>query len=287
MCDSLVALGPATGDGVTLFGKNSDRPPTERQDIVWSLPRLESSTDTTYIGIEGWSQPTIRCLLSRPTWCWGAEHGVNEAGVAIGNQAIYTTLDPRDFPPALIGMDLVRLGLERSTTARGAVDLVVGLLDRYGQGGSGHDPSLVGARKPYWSSLLIADPGEAWILETSGAAWAAEPVDQVAALSNRTTIAGFDDVHRHPRQDVDRLVDPRLRASRAVLARRPVTFDAIAAHLRSHDSCIEPGWSICMHVHGTQATTASMIASLSPETPPSAWMLVGSPCRRDYVRYHF
>ncbi|MEJ7584636.1 MAG: hypothetical protein WKF43_11250 [Acidimicrobiales bacterium] len=37
------------------------------------------------------------------------------------------------------------------------------------------------------------------------------------AISNRTTIAAFDQSHRHPAQPVERLVDPRLGASRAVL----------------------------------------------------------------------
>lgn len=290
MCDSLVALGTATIDGVTLFAKNSDRPPGEHQDVEWSLPRTESSTATTHITIEGRTargspQPTIRCLLSRP--CWGAEHGVNEAGVAIGNHAIYTILDPRGFPPALTGMDLVRLGLERGASARQAVDVLTGLLDRYGQGGTGQDIALVGKEQPYWSSFLIADPLEAWILETSGSMWAAERVIDAAALSNRTCIASFDAANRHPAQPVERLVDPRLRASRAVLADRPVTLATIAEHLRSHDSCLEQGWSVCMHVDDVEVTTSSMIAALPVDAPPTAWMLIGSPCRNEYQAHSF
>ena len=67
---------------------------------------------------------TLGVLGSRPAWMWGVEHGVNEAGVAAGNATIYTTLDPRGFPDALTGMDLVRLALERASTAAEAVEVV-------------------------------------------------------------------------------------------------------------------------------------------------------------------
>lgn len=287
VCDSLVALRTATVDGVTLFAKNSDRPPQEAQLIEWSMPRSERTTRTTHITIEGLHEPTLRCVLSRPTWCWGAEHGVNEAGVAIGNEAIYTTLDPRAATPALIGMDLVRLGLERATTAKDAVDVITTLLERYGQGGTGHDVAIVGKERPYWSSFLIADPVDAWILETSGTQWAAEQVVDVAAISNRTCIASFDAAHRHPGQPVERLIDPRLNASRATLGQQPVTRAAIEAHLRSHDSCLEPGWSVCMHVPDVEATTASIVAELPVDRLPVAWMLLGSPCEHAYVPYTF
>jgi dipeptidase len=217
----------------------------------------------------------------------GSQHGVNEAGVAIGNHTIYTTLDPRGAPDALIGMDLVRLGLERASSASQAVSVMVALLEHYGQGGSGHDAEIEGRPRPYWSSFLVADPVEAWMVETSGREWEAARVVEVAAMSNRTCIPTFDAAHRHPAQPVERLIDPRLAASRAVLAQRPVTREGIAAHLRSHDSCTEPGWSVCMHVADKEATTASIIAELPPDRPPIAWMLTGSPCENDYVPHTF
>lgn len=285
MCDSLVALAPATANGVTLFAKNSDRPPAEVQLIEMDESRTETQTATTHIAIEGAERPTLRCVLSRSSWCWGAEHGINEAGLAIGNHSIYTTSDPRSFPPALIGMDLVRLGLERAETADAAVDVMTGLLERYGQGGTGHDPRIVGHDRPYWSSFLIADPRTAWMLETSASEWQAVRVTDTATMSNRTCIPAFDALHRHPRQPVEQLIDPRLAASRAVLANRPVTRDALATHLRSHDSCAEPGWSVCMHVGDDEVTTASMIAELPELGPPVAWMLTGSPCCNDYARF--
>jgi secernin len=276
MCDCLVALPVAASGGVTLFAKNSDRPPHEPQNLEWVPPHRDTTVRTTYLEIEGAGQ-TLGALVSRPRWCWGVEHGVNEASVAIGNEAIYTTLDPRLFPPALIGMDLVRLGLERGESAEHAVEVMTGLLERHGQGGSGHD----GADRPYWSSFLVADPLDAWVLETSGRNWAAERVLTVRAISNRTTIASFDAEHRHPRQPVETLVDPRLAASMAVLASPPVTADALREHLASHAGV--DGWTVCMHVPGVEATTASMVAELPASGPAVAWCLLGSPCSSVYV----
>jgi hypothetical protein len=289
MCDSLVALGSASAGGATLFAKNSDRPPDETQSWSW-LParRDDHPIRVTHIDVAPHRGETIGCIVARPQWCWGAEQGVNEAGVAIGNEAIYTTLDPRTAPLGLTGMDLVRLGLERSSSSAAAVELIVDLLERYGQGGPCHDPSGMRAGVAYWSSFLIADPDAAFVVETSGNIVAIEAVAEVRAISNRTTIATFDAAHRHPRQPVERLTDPRLQASNRVLAHRPVTVAGLQQHLRSHDSCIDDGWSVCMHAaidgHLVEVTASSLIAELKPHGASRAWVLLGHPCGHDYVQ---
>src|SRR3954470_22326687 len=207
MCDCLVALAPATAAGSTLFAKNSDRPPTEDQFVErFNSRRDAGGTGTTYTEVEAHAGPTIPFVGARPTWMFGVEHGVNAAGVAAGNATIYTTLDPRGSPDALTGMDIVRLLLERSSTAAAAVELAGMLLDVYGQGGSGHD----GVDHPYWNSFLIADPREAFVIETSGRDYAVEAVERTRATSNRTTIPDFDAAHRHPKQPVERLVEGRV-----------------------------------------------------------------------------
>src|ERR1700674_1614450 len=102
VCDCLVALPPATASPRTLFAKNSDRPPDEAQELEWLAPRRDTGlVRATYLDVDpapGW---TLGVLASRPAWMWGLEHGVNEAGVAVGNEAVYTNLDPRRFPPRL------------------------------------------------------------------------------------------------------------------------------------------------------------------------------------------
>lgn len=278
MCDCLVAVGPPSTAGGTLFAKNSDRPPDESQVLErYPAARRAEPIRATHVEVDPGARETIGFVGSRPWWMWGVEHGVNEAGVAIGNETIYTTLDPRPFPPALTGMDLVRLGLERGPTAAGAVAAMTDLLERYGQGGTGH----LGVDRPYWSSFLVADPGEAFVLETSGRVWEAERVAPggTRAISNRTTIPSFDAAHRHPRQPVETLVDPRWNASRRVLADAPVTVGALKAHLRSHTAG-EDGWTVCMHVDGVETTTASVVAELGGGP---AHFLLGSPCTSVYV----
>jgi hypothetical protein len=201
---------------------------------------------------------------------------VNVHGVAAGNATIYTTLDPRDAPDALTGMDLVRLALERAATAVAAVEVITSLLERVGQGGSGQE----GARRPYWSSFLIADPTGAFVVETSGNAHAVEPVDRARATSNRTTIPTFDQAHRHPGQPVETLVDPRWEASQRLLAREPVTVGALQAHLASHEGG-DRGWTVCMHVDAPEhqeVTAAALVAELPVGGPPIAHVTTGSPC---------
>ena len=55
---------------------------------------------------------------------------------------------------------------------------------------------------------------------------------------------------------------------------------ALQQHLRSHDTCAEPGWSVCMHADGVQCTTASMVCELSPDGMSVVHALTGSPCER-------
>ncbi len=185
MCDTLTATGRATADGVTLFGKNSDRDPNEAQNLV-HIPGLAHAPGNelkcTYISIPQ-VEKTNTVLLSQPFWMWGAEMGVNTHGLAIGNEAVFTKVS-YDKKPGLTGMDLLRLALERAATARQAVDVITGLLETHGQGGNcGYINELY-----YHNSFLMADPEPVWVLETAGPHWAAKQVEGVYAISNKLTI---------------------------------------------------------------------------------------------------
>ena len=313
MCDTLCAI---TKRG-TIFGKNSDRPSAEVQ-LIGAYPRREAggSLRTQYLDIT--DTGAFALLGARPDWLWGLEHGVNEHRVAIGNEKVWTKDDPFAAPAALIGMDLVRLGLERGRTADDALDQMTALLETHGQGGIADQHG----NEPYFSSFLIADPHSAWILETSGRTWVAAPARDAAAISNRLTIrtewtrssadvlrgADWDEwrSQRAPTGHADR----RLAASRACLsAQEPDTLTPadFAAHLRSHEDgpwgapgstgdhvsplprSFDPksgeGVTVCMHIRGYQNTTSSMIAALQadPEAPLRAWVAPGNPCVSVYL----
>jgi dipeptidase len=190
MCDTFVALADATVNGSVILAKNSDREPNEAHEVV-HVPAAEhapgAKVTCTYITIPQVGR-TNAVLLGKPYWIWGAEMGANSHGVVIGNEAVFTKL-PYEKEPGLIGMDLLRLGLERADTAEAAVTVMTDLLVEHGQGGNcGHTHNL-----RYHNSFLVADPDEAWILETAGREWAARRVDGVGSISNAITIGGqFD-----------------------------------------------------------------------------------------------
>jgi len=296
MCDTLCGFGP---DGM-VFAKNSDRPIGEVQVVVPFGRRASAggTLRTQYLSIG--DTGAHAALLSCPTWLWGAEHGVNEFGVAIGNERISTVHRAAEARPALIGMDLVRLGLERARSAEEAVRIMTDLLTTHGQGGIAD----AAHQEAYDSSFLIADPVEAFVLDTSGTDFAAAPYPRGTAISNRLSV-GSDWTRASPDldpgDDFGRFRDPaaptdsadlRLSASRTFLGRERaraggLTPAATAAHLRDHGKGPWGAPSVCMHLPGRSVTTASLIAVLPTDlaagAPLRAFVALGSPCVSIYV----
>ena len=121
-CDTMVALGTATRSGQTLFAKNSDRPVDECQPLVQRQRQTHPPGATTRCQFVELPQAgiTYRHVGSRPYWCWSYEHGFNEHQVVIGNEGLASKW-PEFTTPKLVGMEVLRLGLERGQTAASLV----------------------------------------------------------------------------------------------------------------------------------------------------------------------
>jgi secernin len=186
VCDTFVFRG---GTGMVL-AKNSDRDPNEAQLWEWTPAAHHEAgavVRATYVELPQVAH-THATVVSRPWWMWGAEMGANEHGVAIGNEAVFTQ-ERTSLEPGLLGLDLLRLALERAATAGAAVETIVSLLEEHGQSGA---CSVEHRRFTYHNSFLVADPTSAIVLETAGRHWATEQVtDGARSISNGLTIPGF------------------------------------------------------------------------------------------------
>jgi secernin len=201
MCDTWVALADATATGQVIFAKNSDRPIFDCQPLTLH-PRAKwpkgATLELEHVVIPQ-AEETYATLGSGPYWCWGYEEGINEHRVAIGNEAIYTRTfrEQADAHRAgqavelgLLGMDLIRLVLERSRSAVEAVEVMGRLVERYGQFGCAV-PTRDHATGGYDNSFIVADPTEAWVFEALGRRWVARRVTGGAAsISNQMSIRG-------------------------------------------------------------------------------------------------
>lgn len=179
-CDLVVALGRATVDGRTLFGQNLARPLGEGHCLCRTAGReftLGEKIHTQYLEIPQVRQ-TYTVMGWRPEPWWGYGQGVNEHGVVLGCAVLGNKWPCAE--PGLTGGDLVRLALERAPTARKAVDLIGGLIERHGQSAPPDNVPPSGSD----NSFLIADAAEAFALETAGHHWVCQEIQEVRAASN-------------------------------------------------------------------------------------------------------
>ncbi len=295
MCDTICVLPELSAGGVTMLAKNSDREPNEPHVIRFIPAQTHDPGDAvqcTYIPIPQ-AQHTNAVLLFKPDWIWGAEMGVNEHGVAIGNEAVFTRL-PKG-PDALTGMDLLRLALERADTAASALEIIVSLLEQHGQGGNcGYSKDF-----RYDNSFIIADPKTAYMLETAGKSYAAYEAKGKAAISNRLFIHTEHTMRRGLSEGEDfaaKFADPlfshfsqakhRREQSFCGVAQPPIGADQLMRALRTHRHEGEEFrradvGSVCMHAGGLigDQSTGSFVAVLREGGPMTIWATGASvPC---------
>ena len=187
MCDTFYIKRPGGGAGTEYFAKNSDRDPNEPQ-YMFFVPAGKISHPKTYVEMPPY-EVKYGTWLSKPSWMWGAEMGVNENGVAIGNEATFNKVKAEKV--GVLGMDHLRVALELSLTAREALEILIRNTEVYGQGGDG------GYEHPlfYHNSYLLTDLTEAYVLDTVGRYWAYKKLMGNYNISNKISIQNdFDDI---------------------------------------------------------------------------------------------
>ena len=258
MCDTLGKIGMER----SFFAKNSDRSPNEVQVLEYHPGKrdLSGMMNCTYISIPQVAQ-TYACLLSRPAWMWGAEMGINEFGLCIGNEAVFTK--GAYGKTGLTGMDMVRLALERCKTAEEALACLIDLLETHGQGGNcGFDHDFY-----YDNAFLIMDRGEIYVLETAGKQWVCKR-SREANISNRLSIGSEGD-----RYSCGKPVDFRKRFTEPVYT----TFSGSARRMRQTGNCLPAADSVDGCITALTQHDADVINPFAKGSVSSACMHYGGP----------
>ena len=194
MCDTMVTFDKKNNHFI--FAKNSDRNPTEIQ-LIQYVDGKEGLKEATHpvkkkeydeiqykklVEVAKEYKNSYKALISRPSWIWGAEMGVNEKGVAIGNEALFAR--SKVEKEGLLGMDILRLALHNSKDAKAAVSFITTLLEKHGQGGNG---SFKGSLR-YHNSFLITDGKHSYVIESAKRKWVVKKIDSFYSISNAYTI---------------------------------------------------------------------------------------------------
>ncbi len=187
MCDTFY-IRKSNGTGrAAFFAKNSDRDPNEPQ-YMYFVPAGEASKPKTYVEMPSYVVKHD-VWLSKPSWMWGAEMGINAKEVSIGNEATFNKVSVDKT--GVLGMDHLRVALELASTAREAMEIIIENTEQHGQGGNG------GFEHPlyYDNSYLITDPEEAYVLDTVGRYYAYKKLDTSHNISNKISIRDdFDEI---------------------------------------------------------------------------------------------
>lgn len=230
MCDTFVALRHTTRNKTVIFAKSADCEVNEANAVV-RIPRRKhlpgESVRITHLVIPQ-AEETYEVILTKAFWTYGCEVGVNEYGLAMGEEAVYTT-EMAEENDGIIGPDLMRIGLERAQTCREAIEIMTRLLEEYGQGGSAE----LKGNSHFDSSFLMSDREEAFVLETAGRKWAVKRVDDLGSISNLLLIGREWDRSSEPG---DGALDwaktyglPEVPPSLGSAERQRLTFEGLAA----------------------------------------------------------
>lgn len=321
-CDTMALAAVAVRGGQNMLAKNSDRPTAETQSLRFFPARASGvgvTVKMTDLEIPD-EKPTYAVIGSQPYWTWGFEMGYNEKGVMIGNEA-QGSKNAAETETGILGLDLLRLGLERGATAREALTVITGLLEIYGQ--NANASQLIDRR--YENAYLIVDKKEIWLLETAGREWVAKKIEDRLGISNcYTTRCDFELCSKNvekiardnrwlsPDEKFDfakaytkpairqPLAVPRMRRLNKLLAEKDIhDVESIKAILRDHydGEIISERFgtsngtflSICMHMRewGDSETTASIVSVSDDVLGVVSRFALAQPCCSVYLPIYF
>jgi dipeptidase len=231
MCDTFVALSDSTANGSVLLAKSADTEVNEAQHFLRLSARdyPEGAQVRVTHRVIPQARHTYETLIDKSFWLYGGEIGVNEHGVAVGNEAVFSTVSSESDGVVLI--DLLRLILERAATRHEAVDLVAQMLAGFGQGGN----CELRGNSHFDGSFIVSDKTGAVVLETAGKEWAAREVKGFGSISNGYTIGADWDrssiaAINGSKPDFGKLVgDPEKTRCVAAVERQRASHDFLAA----------------------------------------------------------
>jgi dipeptidase len=206
---------------------------------------------------------------------------------------------------------MLRIALERAVTPSEAVQVIVDLLDQFGQGGNCVSEGVV----YYHNSFIIANADDAWVLEVVDKQWAARQIKDVYSISNCYTLGsqfdmaspklvelavqkGFSKSARQfnfAKDYSDFLFtsfgkgSARCATTRDMIGGQKASVESVMATLRHHkDEHFDPQTAsildvdVCMHAGfgpiRISQSTASMVVYLDGETPIIFATGTSAPC---------
>ena len=300
MCDTFCALPAVTRDQSVILAKSSDCEANEAQ-YIYRVPARKHVRGEQFRAahtVIPQVAETYEAVISRSFWTWGGELGINEHGLAVGNEAVFSNVTPeRD---GLVVTDMLRLALERARTAREAVDVIGALVHQYGQGGN----CELRGNSHFDGSYIFADRSEAWVLETAGREWAARRGAAFDSISNAMTIGHeWDLCSLSDTRDAidfageyqdDSIVGPhgaweRCDSSRSQLERSAggITVETMFRILRHHTVGYHPGegdrqLDICVHQGPFEnrlwQATGAMVTEVDAQSEISWWTGTSATC---------
>jgi dipeptidase len=152
MCDTFCALPAVTRNHSVILAKSSDCEVNEAQ-YIYRVPARKHVPGEEFMAahiVIPQVAETYEAVISRSFWTWGGELGINEHGLAVGNEAVFSNVVPeRD---GLVVTDMLRLALERARTAEATPISMVAI------------SSPIEAKRGCWKPPDVSGPRDASLL---------------------------------------------------------------------------------------------------------------------------